>query len=447
MGAERAIAIIRVSQRDKDAQSPEVQRRAIVRLAEEHGWSLRDEDILDENVDDNGKVRNVSGSWELQDRPKLRYAIDEIEAGRAKVIVGERFDRIFRNELLRRMVVKRLEDADGELWSDKGGQMTNQRAEGRLAHNVNGDVSEYTLETARERSWDAVELAIEQGKSPAPVPPGYVRQNGGLVTDDGATVKVVQQAFDLRDGGASVKDVQAFLARHGIKRSQRGVRVMLSSRLYLGEVHFGKHTPNLTAHEPIIDRDVFERVQKMVVPAGRKPKSQRLLARLGVLRCGTCGGRMSVSKTGTGYVFYRCGTKECSRPVTISADPIEAAVIAAVIDHHRSIRGQARGEQRAAEAREAADAATKTHADFVAILDPSEPSHVDREAGLRADRDAKRERADQLEAAYPATVERDVEGTFATGSLAARRALIRDTVERVTVDPGRGSGRVTIKLR
>ncbi len=111
---DRAIGYVRVSQRDKDALSPEVQRRAIKKYAAENGWSLRDEDILDENEDANGKVRNVSGSWELKDRPKLRYAIEEVEARRAKVILAERFDRMFRKETLRRMVVERIQDARGE---------------------------------------------------------------------------------------------------------------------------------------------------------------------------------------------------------------------------------------------------------------------------------------------------------------------------------------------
>ena len=63
---------------------------------------------------------------------------------------------------------------------------------------------------------------------------------------------------------------------------------MLRSRMYLGEIHFGE-LHNLNAHEPIIkDRALFERVQRRTVSRGRQAKSERLLARLGVLRCGTC---------------------------------------------------------------------------------------------------------------------------------------------------------------
>jgi hypothetical protein len=73
------------------------------------------------------------------------------------------------------------------------------------------------------------------------------------------------------------------------------VQIMLASRVYLGELHFGE-LANLQAHKPIIERDLWNCVQRMVVPRGRQASSTRLLARLGVLRCGSCGGRLSTMK-------------------------------------------------------------------------------------------------------------------------------------------------------
>ncbi len=232
--------------------------------------------------------------------------------------------------------------------------MTNQNPEGELGHNVKGDVSEYTLKTAKVRSWDAVEIAIEQGRSGSPTPPGYAKGKDGVFKPDPKTVGIVREAFELRAGGATVAEVRAFLASHGINRSVSGVRKMLTSRLYVGEVHFGGHTPNLEAHPAIIDRELFDRVGRMVVTAGRKSKSERLLARLGILRCGSCGGRMSVSRTGNGYAIYRCANEDCSRQVTIMAEKVEQAVVQAVIEARRSLQGQARGEQQAQEAEDAA---------------------------------------------------------------------------------------------
>jgi DNA invertase Pin-like site-specific DNA recombinase len=444
--ATRAIGLIRVSQRDKDALSPEVQRRAIIALAQEHGWSLREQDILDENVDDNGKLRNVSGSWELEDRPKLRYALGEVEAGRAKVILGERFDRMFRNELLRRMVVKRVQDSGAELWSDKSGQMTNQTAEGRLAHNVNGDVSEYTLETAMERSWDAVELAIEQGKFAGPVvPPGYEKgADGVLVKGSPKAVQTVQRAFELRDGGATFGEVRAFLAKRGIKRSESGVRKMLASKVYVGEVHFGKHTPNLEAHDPIIARDLFDRVQGMVVPAGRKGKSKRLLARLGVVHCGTCGGRMSATVTQTDYPFYRCANEDCERRMSAGAQLVEEWVVAELQEEAKEIEGRASEEGKVAELAAKAERSKAAYAKAQRILSDAEDEDEARAilAAKRLERDADREAhgaaRDHEEGSWWVARVKDWDKLSWEG----RRKLIQAAIKSVPVNPGRGVERL-----
>ena len=94
---------------------------------------------------------------------------------------------------------------------------------------------------------------------------------------------------------------------------------MVTSRAYLGEIHFGEYQPNLSAHPAIVDTETWQRVS---VPRGRRAKSDRLLARLNVLRCGTCGARMVVGSTNNrGYALYRCPpTGDCPRRVTISAD-------------------------------------------------------------------------------------------------------------------------------
>src|ERR1700747_1904335 len=124
--------------------------------------------------------------------------------------------------------------------------------------------------------------------------------------------------------------MQAWLAKNGIERALSGVASMRRSRMYLGEIHFGE-LHNTHAHEAIInDRGLFERVQRRTVSCGRQAKSERLLARLGVLRCGTCGSRMVInSDSGS----YRCGdtsANRCRRRAAVKADRVEAMVMEAV---------------------------------------------------------------------------------------------------------------------
>ncbi|MBV9365825.1 MAG: recombinase zinc beta ribbon domain-containing protein, partial [Solirubrobacterales bacterium] len=214
------------------------------------------------------------------------------------------------------------------------GKLTNGTAAQRLSTNMLGSVFQYFAEITGEKVTVAQARAVARAVYPHPkVPVGYVRgEDGGLVVDP-AAAKVVVRAFQRRDLGASLVEIQAWLAENGIARALSGVAWMLRSRMYPGEIHFGElHNPH--AHEPIVkDRRLFERVQRRTVSRGRQAKSERLLARLVVLRCGTCGSRMVInSDSGS----YRCGdtsANRCRRRAAVKADRVEALVVDAVRAH------------------------------------------------------------------------------------------------------------------
>src|SRR5207247_1510642 len=115
--------------------------------------------------------------------------------------------------------------------------------------------------------------------------------------------------------------------------SYNGTRSLVGSRLLIGEIHFGDLV-NLHAHEPIVDREVWMRAQRVRAQRGRRSKSERLLARLGVLRCASCDARMVVGTShNSQYFLYRCPPNgDCDRRVTISAELVEGIVT----DHVRA---------------------------------------------------------------------------------------------------------------
>ena len=195
------------------------------------------------------------------------------------------------------------------------------------------------------------------------ISPGYVRGEDGVLVVERPKARVVVQAFKRRDRGASLVEIQAWLAENGIERSISGVASMLRSRMYLGEIHFGE-LHNTRAHEPIIkDRALFERVQRRTVSRGRQAKSERLLARLGVLRCGTCGSRMVIN-TYSGN--YRCGdtsANRCQRRAAVKADRVEGMVLDAVRAYSATGDLQGRASRRQ-QIREADEAIERANADL-----------------------------------------------------------------------------------
>ncbi len=242
------------------------------------------------------------------------------------------------------------------------------------------------------------------------------------------------------------------LREHGVARSHRGVQVMLASRVYLGEIRFGK-LHNIKAHEPIIDRDLWQRVQRMKVPRGRKPKSERLLARLGVLRCGSCGARLSSMKLPKqeDYPIYRCpSTSDCPRHVTIPAEIAERVVTDAVRRALADAEGQAsvadtarKAERELEQAQADLDAALRS---FTASGLADEPAAVERLAELRQVRDDAQARLYRIGPTAALTV--NAADDWERLGLEERRALIRATVESAVVAPsGRGAGRIAIQLR
>lgn len=451
----RAVGIVRVSQvngREGDSfASPGEQRDRIRAACERDELELLD--VIDE--------LDVSGGTPLDRRDGLRRAVEAVECGEADVIVAAYFDRLVRSLRVQDELVSRVEAAGGQVLALDTGRVTSGSAGQWLSGTMLGAVAEYTRRTAAERSAEAQARAVTRGVLPYPnIPPGYVRADTdhtddhdrgivkGQLVPDPQTAPVVVEAFAMRAAGATVKAVRAHLADHGINRSAHGTQALLASRVMLGEIHFGDLV-NPTAHQAIVDATVWRAVQRVKVTRGRQPKSDRLLARLGVLRCASCDARMVVGTANhSGYHLYRCPPNgDCERRVTISATLVETIVTDAVRAAIADAEGRASitaNAQQAGHTLELAqadlDAAFRAFAGF-----EDEAAARDRLAELRQARDAAQERVDRLSGTSASiTINAAIDWDRLT--LSERRDLVRATVERVTVVPGRGAERVTVEL-
>ena len=445
-GTRRAIGIVRVSQtngREGDSfASPGEQADRIRSACDRDGFALVE---LIEELD-------VSGGTALERRAGLRRAVEAVEAGDADIVVASYFDRLVRSLRVQDELVSRVEAAGGQVLALDTGRVTNGSAGQWLSGTMLGAVAEYARRTAAERSGEAQARAVARGVLPYPnVPPGYERDADGILEADPATAPAVAAAFELRAAGAPIWEVRAHLAAHGIERSSHGVQSLLASRVVLGEIHFGKLV-NLTAHEAIVSSETWQAVQRLKAPRGRRPQSERLLARLGVLRCATCDSRMVTgvqTQNGRSYGFYRCASvrEDCSKRVTIGADMVEKLVT----DEVRRVLSDAEG--RASAGRSASVAAAeleRAQADLEAAFRAfagfeDEAAARDRLAELRLARDAAQERVERL-GSPAATLTVNAEVDWPKLTLDERRALIRATLQRVVVAPGRGLERVSVHL-
>jgi hypothetical protein len=373
-----------------------------------------------------------------------------VESGAAEVIVAAYFDRLVRSLATQAELLKRVEAAGGKVRAVDAGDIGAATSGEWLDSTMRGLMAEYQRRQGAERVGVAQADAIARGVAPWPrVTPGYRRGPDGRFEVDETLAPAIREAFEMRANGASIATVRAHLQRHGVKSSFRSTQTLLASRVLLGELHFGSYTPNLTAWPPIIERELWDRCQAVVIPRGPRGQSERLLARLGVLRCAGCQGRMTVSRTRVNSWSYRCPTPDCTARASIKAEIAEEHVVRVVREALGDVEGRASLEtdRRAAEveAEVAQVALDDTLATFTAAGVGAEPSAVAKLSALRDARDAAVARLAQL-GTTSSTLTLAGDRDWEELSLEEQRALIAATLIVAIVSRGRGGKRMVFGL-
>jgi hypothetical protein len=163
---------------------------------------------------------------------------------------------------------------------------------------------------------------------------------GRQLVPDPDTAPLVVELFQRRAAGAGPTELAVWLNDQGAptatggKWSKQSIGNVLASRVYRGEVHWGKYT-NPTAHDPIVDEELWQAAQ---IPTTTRLRPSRaaepryLLT--GIARCASCGHAMQGTVNGHGVRLYRCTRQssagECPAPVSIVARNIEPLAIDAL---------------------------------------------------------------------------------------------------------------------
>lgn len=182
---------------------------------------------------------------------------------------------------------------------------------------------------------DEQHLQIDERKAP------FVREIFQRYAD-GEMIKTIIDDMNDRGVGITVRmKKKAGKKAYEKPLGYNNVRRMLSNRKYIGEYRF-KDIVIEDAIPAIIDKDLFEKVQKRIAvntraPAIHKAEDEYLLTTH--LFCGKCKAMMigdsGKGKKGTVYHYYKCvNTKKrhtCDKKA-IGKEKIENAVIKAVMD-------------------------------------------------------------------------------------------------------------------
>lgn len=287
------------------------------------------------------------------DRGELRKAIDmTIQAADALVVF--KVDRAARSLPQLLNIVNYLEE-HGKGFISVNEHFDLKNPVGRLVFNILASFAEWERETLRLRVVSAMKHRLLQGYFPSnSLPMGYKRLKDGRVAVDPKEAKIVQKIYHAYlEQGMSISKVAK---RFGL--SERKVRHILYNPAYKGELLwriFDASRPEekqrkrrqgsrayllglnadeviVVKVEPIVDAEVWEKVQKKLRAKGKHIKGGRPPEWFtGLCVCAQCGGTLIHYKprlrSGEKVDMLLCATRGCPRHACIRLELFEKWVM------------------------------------------------------------------------------------------------------------------------
>ena len=269
-----------------EGDSIPAQLDALRKYAEEHKYIVHDEYIDD----------GVSGT--KYDRDEFQRMLQDVEAGKINLVICTKLDRIhrsLRNFLNMQDVFERHNCNWLAIWEP---QYDSSTAQGRMIINMMMNLAQFEAENTGQRVRQVVNYKIQNGEFLSGNPPlGYKVENKHLVPDDNADF--VRSVFEFYNRTGSLYQTADYMSDNGVHYRSTSVKQLLRNRKYIGE-----HRGNTAYCEPLIDRSLFDSVQRQL---GRnvKKSQKRTYIFSGLLVCQDCGAKMA-ARVHSGSRAYRC---------------------------------------------------------------------------------------------------------------------------------------------
>jgi DNA invertase Pin-like site-specific DNA recombinase len=338
-----AAAYIRVSTDDQLEYSPESQLKAIQTYAKREGFLIPEEYIF--------RDEGISGK-SADKRPAFRLMIATAKEGKTppfEAIFVWKWSRFTRNQEESLMYKKLLRKRGVDVVSIS--EPSTDSPFSSLIESIIAWMDEYYLiNLAGEVRRGMKEKAV-RGEAMGTAPYGYSVQNKTFVPNgDADTVRYI---FKRYAGGAGMRELARELGDKGI-RTRRGnlpdnrwISYILSNPTYIGKIrwstegHANYDRANYNGsnvllvdgrHPPIIDPDLWRRVQDRLATRQTEPKNvgkqhPHIYMLRGLVRCGSCGATLAYVRATNSLQCCKYNRGQCSVSHHLDLDRADRAVI------------------------------------------------------------------------------------------------------------------------
>ncbi len=291
----------RVSSKEQEREGYSIpsQKKLLTSYAQKHGHEIVKEFIDIETAKQSGRTYFNEMVQYLEGHTKV------------STILCEKTDRLYRN--FKDYVI--IDDLDVTLIFVKEGSVLNKhsRSHEKFIHGIKVLMAKNYIDNLSEETRKGLLEKAEEGEFPALAPLGYRHDKVNKTIElDEQRAPIIRGMFELYAAGEySIRGLQVYVTELGLT-SRRGNPVMRSSIaemlknpfyygdfIWAGKQYHGKHPP-------IIDRELFDRVQAMISSKNRTRESVHGFAYTGLLKCAECGFSITAEIKKDRYVYYHC---------------------------------------------------------------------------------------------------------------------------------------------
>ena len=280
---------------DKQAESIGSQIKVMERIAKRENLSVV-------------KVFQEAKSAKEPGREVFSEMIEFINSGKANAILCWKFDRLSRNPvdsgaiqwLLQKEVIKQIKTPERDY---------NPEDNVLLLNIESGMANQYIRDLSRNVK-RGILTKLEKGEWANYAPIGYYNKDGKIFPDK-EKAKYVVKAFELYSKGSySVKAIadilfeDGFRSRKGYKYHKSKIHKILQNPFYYGVMRMhGKFYAG--KHKPIISKELFDDVQKVIMGKNHGKQRKHFFALRGFFRCNKCGCLLTATIK-KGFTYYYC---------------------------------------------------------------------------------------------------------------------------------------------
>lgn len=253
--------------------------------------------LVGEYIDD-----GVSGT-KFDKRNELQRLLDDVKKDAIDIILFTRMDRWFRS-VRHYSVTQDILDKHHVDWAAIWEPIYDTSTPaGRLIVNQMMSIAQFEAENTGQRIRQVFEYKKQRGEVlSGKVPFGYRIENKHLVIVP-EQAEVVRRLFETYKEISNLGETQRRMDGTGIPKNKTSMKKLMRNPVYIGS-----HNGRDDYCEPIISKELFHDVQRLLSINYKSMKNKHEYIFSGLIRCGCCGNRMSGTQTSYKKNWYRCNS-------------------------------------------------------------------------------------------------------------------------------------------